>query len=420
MWEGLKRFYRKVVRILTGSMNGFIDNNDYLKASALTYYTLMSLVPFLAVAFGIANGFGFSDYLRDQLQKTFEEQAEVVSHLIKFALTLLEQTRGGVIAGVGVITLIWTNLSMLGSIEGALNDIWKVTQSRTWIKKFTDYLAVMIFCPLFFVISSSMNVYVITQITETAKESPLLEFVSPVLLFILRLVPTLLSILLFIVIYLFIPNAKVHTRPRVIAGIIAGFVFQLWQWVYIRFQVEISNYGVVYGTFAALPLFLVWLQISWLIVLAGAEMAAHLENELSYTAADPENLFTVSSKTFGMLVLSETAKAYHEGEPPLRALQIAQALQAPLLTTQQMLGVLVRANILVEVLAQDSSIPGYQPSRDLSLFNLEDVSVAIDEELDHPVEVGHSDILKKVEEAQMTFYHLLKESDANLKLVDII
>lgn len=282
MRKKLKAFGTFIVRsyrILWNSALAFSRNEDSLKASALTFYTLISIVPFLAVTFGIATGFGFEQFLENEIKSYFKEQEEVITYAIRFARSALQNAKGGVIAGVGLIALLWTNLSLLATIENALNDIWHVRQPRSWAKKLTDYLAVMIICPIFFVVSSSVSVYLMTQLAETAKESHLLELMSPFLLFILRLVPFFLSVLLFVVMYLFIPNVRVRVRPRIIAGIFAGIAFQCWQWIYIRFQVEIASYGAIYGTFAALPLFLVWLQVSWLIVLAGAELASHIENE---------------------------------------------------------------------------------------------------------------------------------------------
>jgi len=358
---------------------------------------LISIVPFLAVAFGLATGFGFEQYLEDELKQTFDEQHEAIDYAIKFARSLLQNARGSVIAGVGLITLLWTNLSMLSSVEGALNDIWKVRQPRTWAKKITDYLAVMIIGPIFVVVSSSLSVFLITQITETAKDSRLLEWMSAYLLLLLRLVPFFLSAILFVIIYMFIPNVRINAKPRIIAGIIAGVAFQLWQWVYIKFQVEISNYGAIYGTFAALPLFLLWLQVSWLIVLAGAEIAAHIESEMSYAFPKDKGRFTsITQKQLGLVVLQKAIAAYSKGLPPLSAIQIAQDLGVPLMTMQHMLDILEGADILVEVTTDGGMKTGYQPSRDAKLFTIVGVRSAIEKFSDWDVAIETTPEIEKV------------------------
>lgn len=417
----IRRFFTKLSYIIKGSVLAFISNNDYLKASALTYYTLISIVPFLAVAFGIASGFGFAAYLEEQLKLSFQEQPEVVGYAIQFARSMLQNTQGSVIAGVGVIALLWTNLSMLNNIEYALNQIWKVKQPRSWSKKFADYLAAMIICPIVFVASSSLSVFIATQITRTAKENYLVGFVSPYLLFLLKLTPFLLSILLFIVIYLFIPNTQIRVRPRVIAGIFAGCAFQLWQWLYIRFQVEISSYGVVYGTFAAFPLFLLWLQVSWLILLGGAEMAAHIENEMSHVISyDSKGMRKASMKELGLLTLYRCIRAYTSGDAPMTALQIAQEFGVPLLTVQQMIDILEEGGLLVEVSIRGSEKVGYQPSRDAKLYTISEVCNSIDQPQEWHVDVETSPDLERISKCLQEFETMTKESAANLTLQDII
>lgn len=415
----LKFFFRKVSRIISSAAVDFVRNNDYLKASALTFYTLIVIVPFLAVAFGIANGFGFSDYLEAELTETFEQQSEVVKYAIQFARAMLRTTQGNVIAGVGLITLLWSNLSMLGNIESALNDIWKVKKSRSWKKKFADYLAAMIICPLVFVVSSSLSVYVITQLSKTAQTTPYLEFVSPYLKLSLNLIPFVLSVLLFIVIYLFIPNTQVHRRPRIIAGILAGIAFQLWQWIYIKFQVEISSYGAIYGTFAALPLFLIWLQVSWLIVLGGAEVAAHIENEMFARINDYKVPMARANRVeVALLILHRCVQAFSNGDPPLTTLQIAQDLQIPLLTVQQIIDLLTEQRILVEV-GYDASRIRYQPSREARLFTIKNISDAVAQHDESEVEVVDSATLQRIAASLKDLDQLVRNSPSNLNLTQL-
>lgn len=417
----IRLFFRRVYRVISNSISAFVRNEDSLKASALTYYTLVSIVPFLAVTFGIAAGFGFEQYLETELKQTFEEQGEAMGYIIQFARSLLQNVKGSVIAGVGLIALLWTNISMLASIENALNTIWNVRTPRTWAKKFTDYLAVMIICPLFFVVSSSVSVFVMTRLTETAKDSPILEFVSPYLQLLLKIVPFLLSVLVFVVIYLFIPNAKVNPRPRIFAGIVAGIAFQLWQWIYIRFQVEISNYGAVYGTFAALPLFLIWLQVSWLILLAGAELAAHIENETAFLEDHShEEMKTISQKELGLLVLNYCILAYTKGNPPPTSVQLAKEFGVSLMEIQQIVDILEENNVLVEVSLRAYTQIGYQPSKDAHLFTIKNVCDAFDQQGALLVTVRSSRTLEQIDKLLKDLDRTVEHSPANIPFDKII
>lgn len=413
-------FLARCYRIIRETIFGFIRNDDYLKASALTFYTLVSIVPFLALAFGIASGFGFENYLEEELKQTFDEQQEVIGYAIKFAHSLLQNVRGSVMAGVGLIALFWTNISMLNNIENALNDIWKVRQPRSWSKKLGEYFAVMIICPLFFVLSSSLSIYLIAEIAQTAKENRIVEFISPYILLLYQAVPFVLSILLFMVVYLFIPNVRVQAKPRIFSGIVAGIAFQLWQWAYFKFQVELSNYNAVYGTFAALPLFLIWLQVSWLIVLAGAELAAHIEHDPSYlSSGPPTQKKEVSQKVVALLILHRCIRAFTHGAPAPTAFEIARDLGLPLPIAQEILYIMIEENLLLEVIIQGSSKIGYHPSRDAKLYTIRDVCNAVEKHMSWQVPVEISSTLKQIQNSLETFDETLKDSPANLTMLQL-
>lgn len=413
-------FIVSAYRVLWNSALAFAKNEDSLKASALTYYTLISIVPFLAVAFGIASGFGFEQYLENELNHTFEEQEEIIQYAIKFARSLLQNTRGSVIAGVGFITLLWTNLSMLATIENALNDIWHVRQPRSWAKKLSDYLAVMIICPIFLVVSSSVSVFLVAHLTASARDNSFVSVLSPFILFLVKLVPFFSSIFLFVVIYLFIPNVRVRKTPRIISGIIAGIAFQFWQWLYIKFQVEISSYGAIYGTFAALPLFLFWLQVSWLIVLAGAELASHIENETIYVARkEGEDIVDITPKALGLLILQRCIHAFNVGDMPPTSLSLAKDLGVTLLAAQQVIDLLEDANLLVEVGSKGSSRIGFQPSKDARLLTIHGVCEALEEQIGWKISIEETPVLAKIEEYLKELSDVTGNSPANLNMQQV-
>lgn len=233
-------------------VNSFIDDDYYGKASALAFYSILSIAPTLAVLFGIAQGFGFGKALESEISTQVFQQPEVAEKLIQFANSWLQSVKGGVIAGVGTIILLWSVISLLISIEGTLNGIWKIKKGRSYALKIRDYLTVLFIAPLFFVVSSSMNIFLITQLTQNTKDNVFLETVSPFILSVLNLFPFFLAWVLFTFIYAFIPNTKVYLHAAVIAGVIAGTAFQFWQWIYIQFQLNLSSYGVIYGSFEAI------------------------------------------------------------------------------------------------------------------------------------------------------------------------
>jgi membrane protein len=384
---------KRISRLIFNAAKGFMDDDCYAKASALAFYSLLSIVPVLAVLFGIAKGFGFGQALESEISSRFFEQPEVTSKLIQFAYSWLQTVKGGVIAGVGTIVLLWTVISLLNNVESALNAIWKIKAGRPYVRKISDYLTVFFIAPLFFVASSSINIYLTTQITEIAQSNVFVGAISPVLLFVLNLFPFFLTWILFTFIYIFMPNAKVYFRDAIIAGVIAGTAFQLWQWIYIQFQVGVSSYGAIYGSFAALPLFLIWLQVSWLIVLAGAEMAVEVENDLFISNQEPHPL---SIKAAALLVVYKCVQAFAKGERPLTDLQLARKLGISLNHLHRILEVLSKGRILSEVSFADKTF-GYQPARAVEEITIQMVCGAVDKIYEIPTCTQDTVELQKIE-----------------------
>jgi membrane protein len=386
-------WWKRIWRVLLDAGRGFIEDDCYAKASALTFYSLLSVVPLLAVLFGIAKGFGFEKALELDLNERFIEQKEVVEKLIQFAYSWLENVRGGVIAGVGTVVLLWSVLGLLNNIETALNAIWKTSVARPYSRKISDYLAALIICPIVFVISSSLTVYLSTQLTQTAHSNVLVEAVSPVLLFILKLFPFFLSWVLFTFMYLFMPNTKVYLRSALIAGVAAGTAFQIWQWIYIRFQIGVSSYGAIYGSFAALPLFLIWLQVSWLILLAGAEVAFEIENDLFVPS---RRLVPLSNKAAALLMTYRCIEAFIKGEPPKTDRSLSHELGMSLNHIQAIVEALQRENILSAVSSKRKMI-GYQPARHVEAITFMAVCQALDKSNELQASVQESPQLEKIQ-----------------------
>ena len=272
----------KPLRIILLALRGFDENKCQLRASALTFYTLLSIVPVVAMAFGISKGFGLDKMLEKQLLEKLPGQQEVVTQIITFARTLLDNTKGGMIAGIGVAVLFWTVIKVLGNIEKSFNDIWGIKEARSLGRRFSDYLSVMLLCPVLLIMSSGATVFLATQITLLTEKFAFLGVFAPAIFLIVKLLPFCVIWALFSFIYIFMPNTKVYFKSGLIAGIAAGTIYQVVQWIYINFQVGVSKYNAIYGSFAALPLFLVWLQLSWLIVLLGVEISFARQNVDTY------------------------------------------------------------------------------------------------------------------------------------------
>ncbi|MCK5557706.1 MAG: YihY/virulence factor BrkB family protein, partial [Candidatus Hydrogenedentes bacterium] len=344
-----KSFLIKQLRVVLLALRGFDEDKCQLRASALTFYSLLSIVPVLAMTFGIAKGFGLDTMLQTQLLgllERFPGQEDVLSGVINSANNLLENTKGGVIAGIGVVLLFWTVIKVLGNVERSFNDIWGVKKARSIGRRLSDYLSMMLVCPILFVMSSSITVFAAGQIRLITERIALLGAISPLIFALLRLFPYCVIWILFSFIYIFMPNAKVNFKSGILAGIVAGTTYQVVQWVYISFQIGVVKYNAIYGSFAALPLFLVWLQLSWLIVLFGAEISFAHQNVDTYEF-EPDCLRASGRfrKLLALRITHQLVKNFCAGEKAWTATQISHTLEIPIRLARQILYELTEGGI---------------------------------------------------------------------------
>lgn len=416
-----RSFFVKILRICIETARRFERDDCFLKASALTYYSLLSIVPALAIGFGIAKGFGFSQVLEREIHGQFHEQPEIADKMIAFAYNLLAQAQGGVIAGVGIITLFWTVIKLLENIEISLNDIWKVPAPRSLARKFSDYLAIMIFCPIFFFISSSTTIFITTQVMKATKTISYLGAFRAWIFFSLHLIPYLLTWLSFSFVYIFMPNTKVPWRYAILAGIAAGTIFQLTQLIYIKFQIGVSSYGPIYGSLAAIPLFLVWLNLSWIIVLLGAEIACTSEEDKlnHYTPDDiGKNRVLASKHILGLLIVDYIVQAFAKGSPPISVPYLSRKLGAAEKNIRQVTEELALAGVLSEV-KSDVSFECYQPARDVKDITLKYVFDALDQARHPRISIFSSEEYNKMEKAINAFEAAADKSKSNIILKDL-
>ncbi|BDX38071.1 hypothetical protein CYCD_14260 [Tenuifilaceae bacterium CYCD] len=369
----------KYLRVILLALRRFNEDKVQIKASALTYYSLMSIVPVFAMAFGIAKGFGFDKYLEEQIIANFKGQEEVMNQVITFANSLLARTGGGIIAGIGIVLLFWSVMKVLTNIENSFNDIWQIEKPRTYTRKFTDYLSIMLIAPILLISSSSINIFLTTQINTIAAKHELLSYIGPLLMFILQFLPYLLIWVLFSFIFIAMPNTKVSYPSGIVAGIISGSGFIIVQWGYVFLQVGVSKYNAIYGSFAALPLFLIWLQTSWLIVLFGAEISFAYQNVEMYEFEEETDYISHNNrKVLSILILTTIIKRFKDGEKPLTSLELSKSLHIPQRLMRNLLGLMLDSGLLNEVVLKESKNLAYQPARHIEQLTLAYVEDKLD------------------------------------------
>lgn len=369
----------KYLRIILLAFRGYDEDKVSLRSSALTFYSMLSVVPVVAMGFGIAKGFGFDKHLEQQITENFSEQQEVLDYIITFANRFLENTKGGIIAGIGIAVLFWSVMKVLGNIESSFNAIWNIRKPRVWFRKFSDYFSMMLIAPVLIILATSSNVFISTQITRITTEFDLLGMISPLIFFLLKLIPYVLFWLVLTIVYMIMPNTKVKFKSAFIAGIISGTIFVFVQWLYIYFQVGVSKYNAIYGSFAALPLFLIWLQMSWLIVLFGAEVSFAVQNVEKYEfEPDTHNLSAYSWKVITLMVAHLLIKNFAKGEKAMTAAEISKKLEIPIRLVYDIIYKLVDSNIISEISTQHEKENAYQPAQDINNISVRNTLNTLD------------------------------------------
>ena len=352
----MKAFFLTVVRVIVLTSRFFIKNKCSLRASALTFYTLLSIVPIAALIFGIAKGLGFEETLRRSIMDGLAGHEEVADKIITFSDHMLQNAKGGVVAGVGAILLIWTALKLLASVEGSFNAIWGVKQGRNFVRKVSDYLTMLIVCPLMMIVVMGASAYATVQVSGLVTSLPFPETLNHVVSLSSRIIPFLAAWLVFTFIYLFLPNTRVRLASGLLAGVFTGTLYLLIQWVYMFAQVLLTSYNAVYGSFAALPFFLIWLQATWIVVLLGAELAFSYQNVNIYELSPGDGPVCAEQKAvYSLRILRELALAFQEGRGALSDVHVSRKLEIPIRTTRSVLYELERCGLVSELMSAKNS-----------------------------------------------------------------
>ena len=407
------------LRIILVSIRRFGVDKVQLRASSLTYYSLLALVPILAMGFGVAKGFGFDKDLEQKLIDNFKGQEEVLNWIISFAHSMLDTAKGGVIAGVGLAILFWSVMKMMGNIESSLNDIWQVKKSRSYIRQFTDYISVMLVAPLLVILASSGTVYVATTLNSITSGINVVNL-SPFVVYLMKLVPYVMTWLLFALLYVIMPNTKVDFSSALLAGILAGTAFLVVQWVYIIAQMGMSRYNIIYGSFAALPLLLFWMRASWLIFLLGAEVSFAKQNIDQYELEnESRQISSFAHRAYSILLLENIVLRFVNGEKPLTSREMSVQMKLPIRLVSMVIADLLTANLIFEVVTPKEKVRAYAPAKDVRNFTIKYVVETLDKSRNNNILNKPADKLTKVLYIQNKYLQIMEQAPENILLQDL-
>ncbi|MCY2961107.1 MAG: YihY family inner membrane protein [Planctomycetota bacterium] len=389
--EGLRGAAWRLVRISWLAGRGILRDQCLLRASALTYITVLSLVPLLALAFAVAKGFGFyaalvHDVIGPFLDRTFgalpapgetvtsTESGLAMRMAIDQVLGFVDGTKFSALGIVGLLALLFTGLKLLGAVEQAFNDIWDAPRPRSLMRKISDYMAMVVVTPIL--------LFAATGFTTAAHGSAFARFLRDhaglggVLDVALRLAPLFALWASFTFLYYAMPNARTKFSSAALGGLVAGILWQGALLLHIQFQVGVASYNAIYSSFAAIPIFLVWVNVSWVIVLLGAELCFAHQSEPSYAEAPSAKPSDPSlGITAGMRAAVRIAASFAASKPPRTSTAIAEDLALPEPAVAGSLSLLARAGILA--VADHEGEPCWMLARDPANVRVKDVLDAL-------------------------------------------
>lgn len=386
-WSGVwkdprKNVWTSIVKTLNLTVRSFTDTGLQNKSMSLTYSTVLALVPALALLFAISRGFGFQDMVQNELYVYFPAQQKAISTATSFVDSYLQQSSQGLFVGIGIVMLLWTLISLLSNIEDAFNSIWGIKKARSLPQKVTDYIAICLMVPVLMICSSGASIFMSTIVQDNLN----LPFLTPVINNLLELAPLVMAWLAFTLSYFLIPNIKVSFKYAAIAGAVCAIAFQILQLLFVNGQIYVTKYNAIYGSFAFLPLMLIWLQLSWLILLTGCVLTYSLQNVFAYNyMGDISDVSQSYRREVELVITALVFRRFRRGRTPYTLYDLSKHYDLPMKLVNHSVEALRKAGIIY-IVSEDKERVGIAPAVEIGRLSVGELMRRLDAE-------GNSDFI---------------------------
>ncbi len=369
VWSDTRdNWYIRLTKTLNLSIKSFLNANLQSQAAALTYHTILALVPALAILFAIGRGFGFHKILETQLFSYIPAQKEQLDTIVGFVDAYLAQSSQGIFVGIGIVMLLWTMISLMGNIESAFNSIWGIKHGRSIWRKITDYTAMLMILPVLMICSSGLSLFM----TSTLQNLFAFEFMSPIISILLKCASYMFTWLFFAAMFMLIPNTKVKFKNALIAGVFTGTGFLILQWIFVSGQMYVSKYNAIYGSFSLLPLLLIWLQFTWVIILSGIAICYSSQSIYRFNFSDKINIISDNYRMkITLAIMCVITKHFVNEDKAITLNELTEKYDFPPRIAIDIIERLIEASLIVQVIIDNSdNEPGYQPATDINKLSI--------------------------------------------------
>lgn len=405
------------VKTISLSVKSFLDTDLQSKACAMAFRTMLALVPALALIFAIGRGFGFQHILEDELYALFPAQHVAISETLQFADSYLNTASEGVFVGIGLVFLLWTLISLISNVEDTFNAVWGIHNGRPFWRQITDYTAMLLILPVLMICASGLTIFM----SSTLQSIFHFEFMTPIIGWILKFASWAFMWLFFAAAYMLIPNTKVKFGNALIAGIFAGTGFMILQWVFVTGQIYVTRYNAIYGSFAFVPLLLLWLQLTWVVCLSGAVLCFSSQNIFQFSFRDEINAISPNYRrkvTIAIAAIIVQCFTKHLAAPTRQGISKDYGIPARLVG--EIIDLLLASGIVNRVLTNiKEETYGYAPAVSPSELTVEYLLIRINRE-------GREDFIPHFDKSFPGVDHIIEEINrqqnedvANTLLADI-
>ena len=369
VWSDTRNnWYIRLAKTLNLSVKSFLNANIQSQAAALTYHTILALVPALAILFAIGRGFGFHNILQTQLFNYIPAQKETLDTVVGFVDAYLAQSSQGIFVGIGIALLLWTMISLMSNIESAFNSIWGIKQGRSIWRKITDYTAMLLILPVLMICSSGLSLFM----TSTLQNLFAFDFMSPVISILLKCASYIFTWLFFAAMFMLIPNTKVKFKNALIAGVFTGTGFLILQWIFVSGQMYVSKYNAIYGSFSFLPLLLIWLQFTWVIILSGIAICYSSQSIYRFNFSDKINIISKDYRSkITLAMMAIIVRHFDNGNKAITLDDFTNKYDFPPRIAIEIIEELVEAQLVSKTILIDKDEEiGLQPAVDINKLSI--------------------------------------------------
>ncbi len=407
----------KVIKTINLSVRSFLSSDIQSQACAMTYRTVLAIVPALAMLFALGRGFGLQSLIETELYSVFHTQREAINRMLDFVDSYLNQASEGIFVGIGLLFLLWTLISLVSSVEDSFNQIWGVKIGRSFWRKVTDYTAMLLILPVLMICAGGLNMF----LSETIDSVFHFDFLTPLISAAFEVGSWVFTWLFFTAVYMLIPNVKVKFGNAFIAGVFAGTGFLILQWIFMTGQMYVAKYNAIYGSVSFVPLMLIWLQLVWVITLSGAVLCYASQNIFEFDFKDDVDRISLRYREKVIMAVAVViVRRFADGLPPLTSRQLIVGYHLPSRLVGDALDALVTSGIVSRVLIDTKKeVFGYQPAMTVDKITVSEIRDRLEASGRHGFIPGFDKMFPGVVKIYDKLTACLDDYAGNVRLVDL-